>query len=280
MPLAQSVMDASWHTRSACVDYGKSGGNRNSARGVYTGVFEQSVLIESPSSRYRSVLASLTGELALLTLAILIPLISSDQLPRFVWQAATVTAPPPPAPQKMDTKQIARRASGTLSIRRIFIDPLLRRPSPKLSSLDPPSIDAPPGVPGATGLAGNGPAIPIFEKPVQPAAPPAPARPAEAKTPPTPIRVSSGVQMAKLVRQVLPVYPPMAKAMRISGVVHLTGVIGKDGRLERLQLISGHPMLAQAAIDAVREWIYKPTLLNGEPVEVIAPIDVVFTLTQ
>ena len=86
--------------------------------------------------------------------------------------------------------------------------------------------------------------------------------------------------MAKLVKRAIPLYPPMAKAMRISGVVHLTGVIGKDGRLERLQLVSGHPMLAQAAIEAVRQWIYRPTLLNGEPVEVIAPIDVMFTLTQ
>ena len=165
-------------------------------------------------------------------------------------------------------------------MRRIFTDTVKQRASVVLPSVEPFTIDAPPGVPGATGVAGSGPPIAILQQPPQAIAPPAQPRPAETKTSPGPVRVSVGVQMAKLVRQVIPVYPTMAKAMRISGAVHLTGVIGKDGRLEHLQLINGHPMLAQAAIDAVRQWIYKPTLLNGEPVEVIAPIDVLFTLTQ
>jgi protein TonB len=95
-----------------------------------------------------------------------------------------------------------------------------------------------------------------------------------------PIRVSQGVQMAKLIRQVKPEYPPLAKAARISGVVHLIGVIGKDGTIQNLQLISGHALLARAAIEAVRQWVYRPTLLSGQAVEVIAPIDVNFTLTQ
>lgn len=86
--------------------------------------------------------------------------------------------------------------------------------------------------------------------------------------------------MAKLVRKVIPEYPPMAKAARISGVVHLIGTIGKDGAMRNLQLVSGHPMLARAALEAVQQWIYKPTLLNGNPVEVIAPIEVSFTLGQ
>jgi len=86
--------------------------------------------------------------------------------------------------------------------------------------------------------------------------------------------------MAKLVKRVVPEYPALAKTARISGVVHLIGVIGKDGRIENLQLISGHPILAAAALEAVRQWIYKPTILNGEPVEVTAPIDVYFSLNQ
>ncbi len=84
--------------------------------------------------------------------------------------------------------------------------------------------------------------------------------------------------MAKLVRKVIPEYPPIARAARISGIVHLVGTIGKDGTIRDLQLISGHPMLARAALEAVEQWIYKPTLLNGNPVEVIAPIEVSFTL--
>ena len=95
-----------------------------------------------------------------------------------------------------------------------------------------------------------------------------------------PLKVSSGVQEAKILRRVIPPYPPLALSMRISGVVHLVGIIAKDGTIRNLQLISGHPLLAKAAIEAVRQWVYKPTLLSGEPVEVIAPIDVNVTLSQ
>ena len=84
--------------------------------------------------------------------------------------------------------------------------------------------------------------------------------------------------MAKLIRKVIPEYPSLARAARISGVVHLVGIIAKDGTIRNLQLIGGHPMLARAAMQAVEQWVYEPTLLNGEPVEVIAPIEVSFTL--
>jgi len=84
--------------------------------------------------------------------------------------------------------------------------------------------------------------------------------------------------MAMLVRKVIPTYPPIARAARISGVVRLIGTIGKDGSIQNLEIVSGHPMLARAALEAVRQWVYKPTLLNGVPVEVIAPIEVNFTL--
>jgi protein TonB len=94
------------------------------------------------------------------------------------------------------------------------------------------------------------------------------------------MHVSEGVQMAKLIRKVMPIYPSLARTVRVSGVVHLIGTIAKDGTIRNLQLISGHPLLARAAAEAVKQWIYKPTLLNGEPVEVIAPIEVNFTLSQ
>ena len=84
--------------------------------------------------------------------------------------------------------------------------------------------------------------------------------------------------MAKLIRKVIPEYPVLAKGARISGVVHLIGIIAKDGTIRNLQLIGGHPILARAALEAVEQWVYEPTLLNGEPVEVIAPIEVSFTL--
>jgi len=88
------------------------------------------------------------------------------------------------------------------------------------------------------------------------------------------------VQSAKLVRQPKPVYPPLARQARIQGQVKFTAIIGNDGTIQNLQLISGHPLLVQSAQDAVRQWVYQPTLLNGEPVQVITQIDVNFTLTQ
>ena len=97
---------------------------------------------------------------------------------------------------------------------------------------------------------------------------------------PSVIRVGGNVQAANLIRQVKPNYPPLAKQARIQGTVKFNAVIAKDGTIQNLTVVSGHPMLVQAALEAVKQWLYKPTLLNGEPVEVITTIDVNFTLNQ
>jgi protein TonB len=86
------------------------------------------------------------------------------------------------------------------------------------------------------------------------------------------------VQSGLLVRRVQPNYPPLARQARIQGAVVLQAQISKDGNIENLQLVSGHPMLAPAAIEAVKQWKYKPYLLNGEPVEVETQVVVNFTL--
>ena len=88
------------------------------------------------------------------------------------------------------------------------------------------------------------------------------------------------MQQAKLVRQPRPVYPPLAKQARIQGVVKLSAIIAKDGTIQHLEVISGHPLLIPSALEAVKQWVYQPTLLNGEPVEVVTQIDVNFTLSQ
>ena len=92
------------------------------------------------------------------------------------------------------------------------------------------------------------------------------------------VRVSSGVSTGLLIRKVPPTYPPLARQARIQGVVILQAQISKEGNIQNLQLISGHPMLAPAAIEAVKQWKYKPYLLNGEPVEVDTQVQVNFTL--
>ena len=96
---------------------------------------------------------------------------------------------------------------------------------------------------------------------------------------PTRVRVSQGVTQGLLIRKVQPNYPPLARQARIQGSVLLQAEISKEGSIENLHLISGHPMLAPAAIEAVKQWKYKPYILNGEPVEVETQITVNFTLS-
>jgi len=94
------------------------------------------------------------------------------------------------------------------------------------------------------------------------------------------VRVGGNVQAAMAIRAPKPSYPPLAKQARIQGVVRLNAIIGKDGTIQDLKAASGHPLLVPAALEAVKQWLYKPTLLNGEPVEVVTVIDVNFTLSQ
>ncbi len=94
------------------------------------------------------------------------------------------------------------------------------------------------------------------------------------------IRVGGNVAAAGLIKKVTPVYPPLAKEAQVQGTVRFAAIIGRDGAVANLQLVSGHPLLVQAAHDAVMQWTYKPTLLNGSPIEVVTQIDVNFTLSR
>jgi TonB family protein len=132
-------------------------------------------------------------------------------------------------------------------------------------------------------LPGDG-SVRIAPQPPGPTAPPPPPPP-----PPPPgaiqsnsqaIRVGREVQQANLVTQVVPVYPLDAKVARVQGTVSFEAAIGKDGTVQNLHLISGPPLLANAALQAVQQWVYRPTLLNGSPIEVITTIDVHFTLSK
>lgn len=113
-----------------------------------------------------------------------------------------------------------------------------------------------------------------------PASAPPPPPPSPGSTVPVPqrIKIGANVQAANLVSQTPPEYPPLALQARVSGTVELGAVIGKDGHVQNLSVVRGHPLLVQAALEAVKNWVYKPTLLNGQPVEVSTTIDVNFTL--
>jgi len=127
------------------------------------------------------------------------------------------------------------------------------------------SIGSGPGIPGPGGP-------PTVAPPTPPPPPPVPSFKA------TPFRTGGDVQAANLIHQVNPVYPALARQTRIQGVVVMEAVISKDGSVDKLRVLSGHPFLSQAAIDAVKQWKYRPTMLNGEPVDVITTITVSFTL--
>jgi protein TonB len=94
------------------------------------------------------------------------------------------------------------------------------------------------------------------------------------------IRISQGVTRGLLIQRVEPAYPPLARAARVQGEVVLQAIIDRDGNIQNLQLMSGHPMLVPSAIAAVKQWRYKPYLLNGNPVEVETSITVIFTLAN
>jgi TonB family protein len=108
--------------------------------------------------------------------------------------------------------------------------------------------------------------------PMAPAPPPAPGT--------RRITIGGNVQSAKLISQAKPVYPPLAKQARISGTVNLAVIISADGNVTDIRVISGHPLLIPAALEAVKDWKYSPTLLNGEPVEVSTQVDINFTLSD
>lgn len=80
--------------------------------------------------------------------------------------------------------------------------------------------------------------------------------------------------------QVVPAYPPLAKQARVQGVVTFEVVVAKDGTVQNIHLVSGPPLLVQAALEAVKQWVYRPTLWNGNPIEVMTTVDVHFTLSQ
>jgi protein TonB len=115
---------------------------------------------------------------------------------------------------------------------------------------------------------------PVAVKPVVQQATPPPAAVAAI----TQVRKGGQVQEALLIRRVIPAYPVLARQARVQGIVELMGVIAIDGRVKELRVVSGNPLLVGAALDGVRQWLYRPTYLNGNPVEVVCPITVYFKL--
>src|SRR5579883_2710745 len=246
-------------------------------------MFEQTfVEAENQTRKGASVFVSFLVQVLVIGVLILIPLIYTEVLPKATLTSLLTPPPPPPPPVAPKIVKVQPRqfdAGRLMAPKEIPKQVAII----KEDDLPPPMASAgviggvPGGVPGGApggvlgGIIGS----------VGAAAPPPPTV-KEAPKPATPqrIRVGGNVQQANLIKRVTPQYPPLAKQARIQGVVKFTAIIGKDGTIQNLQLVSGHPLLVPAATDAVKQWVYKPTLLNNEPVEVITQIDVNFTLSQ
>jgi periplasmic protein TonB len=205
---------------------------------------------------------------------VLIPLIYTEALPG-VHPMATWSTPSPPPPARV-------AAAPKALVHQVSMADLTKEPDIIPTTItkvkDRPvlvSIDVPSGVPGTVpGGQSEGPIGDIFNSMSDNRTPP-PA--AKALTPPR-IRVSRGIERAKIIYQPEPDYPALAKMARVQGTVRFEALIAKDGTIQDLKVLSGHPLLVQSALAAVQQWRYQPTLLNGQPVEVETEIDVNFTL--
>jgi protein TonB len=245
-------------------------------------MFEDS-LIESggrlKTKRGATTAVSFVLQALLVGVLVLIPLIFTEALPKqqlMTFLVAPPPPPPPPPPPAAAPVKIVKQIQSDL------VNGQLRTPTKipqkvqmiKEDEAPPPEMSTggvvggvPGGVPGGQmgGVIGG-----IISS--TPVAVPKVATPQR-------VRVSLGVSQGLLIKRVQPNYPPLARQARIQGTVLLQAEISKDGTIENLRLISGHPMLAPAAIEAVKQWRYRPYMLNGEPVAVETQVQVNFTLS-
>jgi protein TonB len=235
-------------------------------------------LLESTSEKKKtnkgwSVILSAIVQTTILGVLILIPLIYTEALPKAMLSTLLIAPPPPPppppppAPVKTIIKPVARLIqSGKLMQPRaipkdVAVFKEAELPPDVINNSNQGGVFG--GLPGQGNIGG-----------MAPAAPPPPPKAA------TPSRIKQGGQVtaASIITQTHPVYPPLARQARIQGTVVLHAIIDKDGKVAQLEVVSGHPLLVQSALDAVKQWRYKPTLLNGDPVEVDTTIQVTFTM--
>ena len=218
-----------------------------------------------------TVLVSMIFQVTFLAILLLIPLIYTEALPKAMLATLLVAPPPPPPPPPPAQVQTVRKTQVHLMDAGKLMAP---KAIPKNITIIKEEADPDMGVGGGVlgGVAGGslGGAIGGVIGGM-----PAPPKPTASR-----IKVGGNVTAARLQNKVSPVYPALARQTRISGTVRLHAIIAKDGTVQQLEVVSGHPLLVQSALDAVRQWRYQPTLLNGEPVEVDTTVDVIFSLNQ
>jgi len=251
-------------------------------------MFEQSVLSYGPAAkRVWTTFAGLAGEALLVACAVVAPLVWPQVLPRAQALAIgllppTPQAPRPPAPSPKFQPAVQHDRQ---IINGVLTEPV--RMPPKAAVIEDPFEPTGNTVVGAVpGGQDNGSRVGILNSilssamsaPPAPRIPPPPVQPRPAPAEIQRVVVGGLVKAAVPVFRPEPAYPPMAKAARVSGTVEIEAVIGVNGRVIEARVLSGNVLLVRGALEAVRQWIYQPTLLNGVPVEVITRITVVFRL--
>lgn len=239
------------------------------------------MVVSSPNPKRTNkpwtVILSMIFQTAFLAVLILIPLIYTEALPKTMMATLLVAPPPPPPPPPPPMAQIVHvKPQVHLMDAGKLVAPKVIPKDVKIIKEDAPDMSSM-GMQGGVvgGVAGGQMGGVIGGVIGGVGGAPPPPKPAQTR-----IRQGGNVTAAKLVNRVQPLYPPLARQTRISGTVRLHAIIGKNGGVEQLEVMSGHPLLVQAALDAVRQWRYQPTQLNGEPVEVDTTIDVIFSLNQ
>jgi periplasmic protein TonB len=238
-------------------------------------MFEDSTFESTGRIRTRSrgwMVATFLFNGSILLTLILIPLIYPEALPRQMMGILLEAPPPPPQPQQPPQQQKPAQAfhgvpemdRGQLIAPRQIPTNIARVTGPEAPApFNFSSMDVGPDASTGIRAAFHGPGVSV-----------APA------TQKGPIHLSSGVVSGMLLQKTVPVYPLIAKAARVEGTVILQATISATGTIENLRVVSGHPMLQQAAMDTVRNWRYRPYLLNGQPVEVETTVNVIFTLNH
>lgn len=254
-------------------------------------MFEQTILASRHRGRrFWAACLGIAGEALLVVFMVVAPMLWPQVLPRPQnWIALYTPSAPPPAAREMPKPRNTHvEPSRNANLPHVFTTPVNIPPKAVILTDAPVEIarvgisggvDTGSGPGGGTGILTS-----ILDNarpmPVMPAPEVRPVAPAkETAAAPKRIRIGS-IEPGKLLVMVKPVYPPLAKAARVSGTVELEAVIGIDGRLKEIRTKSGNPLLAPAAMEAVRQWVYRPTFLNGDPVEVITSILVNFNLSQ
>jgi protein TonB len=238
-------------------------------------MFEDS-LVESggrlKTSRGKTAAFSFGLQAIIIGIMVLIPLLFTEALPKAQLMMSLVAPPPPPPPPPPPAAvKIVKTVQTDL------VNGQLRTPTKipkkvemiKEEEAPPPSMGVVGGVPGGVPGGQMGGVIGGIISSAPSAVP---------KVAVQRVRVSQGVTAGLVIHKVQPNYPPLARTARVQGSVVLAAVIGKDGTIQNLHVISGHPLLTQAALDAVKQWRYKPYILNGDPVEVDTQVTVNFTL--